>query len=68
MLHSVLLLLLYGLWLFLGDQFFLACYRDAFLLFGVDHPDGADILGGVFVGEDEIDLVGLADLEEGFGE
>jgi hypothetical protein len=34
----------------------------------VDHPDGAYVLGGGFVGEDEVYLVGLADLEEGLGE
>lgn len=65
MFYSVLLILLQGLCLFLRHQLFLTGYRDTFLLLGVDHPDGADILGSLLVGEDEVDLVGFADLEEG---
>ncbi len=34
----------------------------------MDHPDGAYVLGGVLIGEDEVYLVGLADLEDCFGE
>ena len=34
----------------------------------MDHPNGADVLGGLFVGENQVDFVGITQLEDGFGE
>ena len=52
---------LHFLWFGLRNQFFLSHHAEFRNLRVVDEPDGADLLHGIFVGEDEVEFVGLAE-------
>jgi hypothetical protein len=65
--YSIFLLLLHSGFAF-DDRNQLFFVGDVGIFFVVHHPNGADILGGLFVCKNQVNFVRIAQLEDSFRE